>query len=224
MVQISRQTVAAAPADVGIFAEVLLGQPLWPHQLDLARSTSRITTIISGRQAGKSTAMAVTATHEAFRARYCVILIVSAGDEASKDVLSQVSTFASSPLLAGSVVDDGRHLVALSNGSTIRSVPASEAQIRGKAVDLLIIDEACFVSEEVWQAARYTVIARPDSRIILASTPWGRQDRFCAVNYRAGLRGEAGFASLHWPSQASPLVDRAARRLALDVHRSRVPP
>jgi hypothetical protein len=48
--------------------------------------------------------------------------------------------------------------------------------------DTLIVDEACFVSEEVRQAARFTTIAfttiaRPDSRVILASTPWGHQNR-----------------------------------------------
>ena len=120
---------------------------------------------------------------------------------------------ASGPLLTGSVIDDQRHQVVLTNGSTIRSVPASEKQIRGKSVHLLIVDEACFVSEEVWQAARFTVIARPDSRVILASTPWGRAHRFFALAYRAGQRREDGYALFHWPSTASPLVDAELLRL-----------
>ena len=41
----------------------------------------------------------------------------------------------------------------------------------------------------------------------MSSTPFGRQDRFFALSFRAGLRGEDGYASFHWPSTASPLVD-----------------
>jgi hypothetical protein len=80
--------------------------------------------------------------------------------------------------------------------------------VRGKAIDLLIVDEACFVAEEIWRAAQFTVLARPDSKIILASTPWGRGDKFFATCWRAGMAGEEGYASFHWPSTASPLVDQ----------------
>jgi hypothetical protein len=204
---LNRQTVTAARDDVGVFAEALIGQRLWDHQLDLARSEARIRCVCSGRQAGKSTAMAVIALHHAFASPGRSVLIVSAGEEAAKDLIAVVSMLAMSPLLAGSVVDDERHQITLSNGSTIRSVPASERQIRGKSVHLLILDEAAFVDESIWEAAKWTTIARPDSRVVLASTPWGRQDRFFALAYRAGLRGEPGYASFHWPSTASPIVD-----------------
>ncbi len=40
--RLDRQTVSEARQNVGIFAEVLIGQPLWPHQLELARSDARI--------------------------------------------------------------------------------------------------------------------------------------------------------------------------------------
>lgn len=202
-----RQTVERARVDVAVFAEILIGQPLWPHQLDLARSEARIRSVCSGRQAGKTRTLAVLSLHEAFAAPDRRVLIVSAGEEAAKDLLGEVSMLAMSPLLAGSVVDDERHQLVLSNGSSIRSVPASERQIRGKAVDLLVIDEACFVDEAIWTAAKYTAIARPASRVVLASTPWGRQDKFFALAYRAGMRAEAGYASFHWPSTASPMVD-----------------
>ena len=213
MPTLDRQTVTTARADVSVFAQALVGQPLWPHQAELARSDARIRCVCSGRQAGKSTTLAITALHDAYRAPNRHVLVISAGEAAALDLLAEVSRLASGPLLTGSVIDDQRHQVVLTNGSTIRSVPASDKQIRGKSVHLLIIDEACFVSEEVWQAARFTVIARPDSRVILASTPWGRADRFFALAYRAGQRCEDGFASFHWPSTASPLVDAELLRL-----------
>jgi hypothetical protein len=196
--------------DVGYFAEALIGEPLWDHQLEVARSVARIRSLCSGRQAGKSRVLALLALHEAFRAPGRFVLLLSAGDAAAKDLLEVCASLATgSPLLAGSVLDELTHEVRLSNGSTIRSVPASTKQVRGKSVDLLVIDEACFVDDEVWVAAKFTTIARPDSRIVMASTPWGRPDRFFAVNYWAGQRGEDGFASFRWPSTVSPLVDEA---------------
>ena len=207
MPTIDRQTATAAREDVGVFAEVLIGQPLWPHQLELARSAARIRSVCSGRQAGKTRTLAVIALHQAFGATDQRVLVVSAGEQAAKDLLAEVSVLASSPLLSGSVIDDERHQITLTNGSSIRSVPASSAQIRGKATDLLVIDEAAFVDDDIWTAAKYGIIARPGSRIVLASTPWGRQDRFFALAYRAGQRAEADHASFHWPSTASSMVD-----------------
>jgi phage FluMu gp28-like protein len=152
--------------------------------------------------------MAVMALHAAFVKREQRVLILSAGDDAAKDLLGEASALCQSPLLAGSVADASRSQITLSNGSTIRSVPASPRRVRGQAIDLLILDEACFIDEEIWTAARYTIIARPGSRVVMASTPWGAADRFFAVHYRAGERGEDGTASFHWPSTVSPLVDQ----------------
>lgn len=205
--------LARARDDVEVFSRALVGEPAWPHQAEVMRSNARIRCICSGRQAGKSRTLALLALHEAFRGPERRVLILSAGEDASRGLLAEISGLASVPLLAGSVVDDNTSLVTLSNGSTIRSVPASQKQVRGKSVDLLILDEAAFQDEEIWQAAKYTIVARPGSRVVMASTPWGRADRFFATAYRAGQRSFGhrrvdGYQSFHWPSTASPLVDR----------------
>jgi hypothetical protein len=168
--------------------------------------------VCSGRQAGKSRTLALLALHEAFRAAGRRVLILSAGEDAAKDLLSEISMLAQASLLAGSVVDDTASTLTLSNGSVIRSVPASEKQVRGKSVDLLILDEAAYIEDSLWQAARYTIIARPSSRVVMASTPRGRRDRFFAKHWhmaRSGPVVEAGVSieSFHWPSTVSPMVD-----------------
>jgi hypothetical protein len=204
---VTRQDVAAARVDVEVFARILIGEPLWPHQAEVARSEARVRVVCSGRQAGKTRLLAVLALHRAFADPGRRVLVVSAGEQAAKGLLAEVVSLVASPLLSGSVVDDGAAQVVLSNGSTIRSVPASTKQIRGQSVDLLVVDEASFVDGEIWAAARYTTIARPGSRVVLASTPWGGQSHWYATAFRAGQRVEDGFAAWHWPSTASPLVD-----------------
>ena len=70
-------------------------------------------------------------------------------------------------------MDEQAGLVTLTNGSEVRSVPASERAVRGWTVDLLLLDEAALVPDDVAQgAALPTTTARPDARIVAASTPW----------------------------------------------------
>lgn len=200
-----------AATDVGAFGELILGRPLWPHQLELGRSKARYRIVCAGRQVGKSTGVATIALHEAATRAGILVLLVSAGETASRRLLEEcVSLAMRSPILAGSVVDDSKSLLTLSNGSRILSVPASEKQIRGWPVDLLIIDEAGFVPQEIWRAAEPAIIARPGSRVILLSSPWGTSDHFFRKLWNQGTdRPDDQVAAWHWPSSVSPLVDQA---------------
>ena len=94
-------------------------------------------------------------------------------------MLRSMQSLCDHPLLKGSVTDETQHRLILSNGSEIRSVPASDRQIRGWSVDLLLIDEAAFLSEDlILSAALPTTSARPDAKIVLASSPWGDTGAF----------------------------------------------
>lgn len=179
-------TVMARPLDdVAAFGR-MVGTVLTDYQADAFRLRKRSTVIVSPRQCGKSTAAAVVALWWAFRQRNQTVLIVSASDEAAKRLLSHIRTMAAaSPMLSGSLVDESQSLLVLSNGSVIRSVPASEKAIRGWSVDLLVIDEAAMVSEDIFAAALPTTAARPDARIVVASSPWGATGWF----YRMHLDG-----------------------------------
>ena len=217
-----RDTIDRARTDPGVFAQELIGERLWPHQRNVVRSKARIRAICSGRQAGKSRTLSVLTLHKGFATAGERILILSAGEDLARDLLRSTAALAQAPMLAGSVLDENAGRLVLSNGSEIISVPASTKQIRGRAIDLLVLDEACFMDESLWEAAKYTTIARPRSKIVMASTPFGRADRFFAVAYRAGLERNRvdGYESFHWPSTASPLVDKdlleAWRRTSTD--------
>lgn len=133
---------------------------------------TRVTVIVAPRQSGKSKSLAVKAAQWAFRKPGQQVLIISAGEDAARRLLADVKRLiADAPVLAGSVIDEMAGLVTLSNGSTIRSVPASERQVRGWTIDLLLIDEAALVSDDLLLgAAMPTTAARPNARIVLASS------------------------------------------------------
>ncbi|MDH6283289.1 terminase large subunit domain-containing protein [Prescottella agglutinans] len=205
---IDRTLIRDARNDIDIFARKIVGAPLWPHQLELAYSPAKIRSVNSGRQAGKSRTLALLALHQAFSVPGSKTLILSAGEDAAKVLLASIGELLASPLLAGAAVEENKSRIVLSTGSEIVCVPASTRQVRGRSIDLLILDEANFMAEDLWTAAQFTVIARPGSRIVMASSPW-TQDHFFARTWREGtLNPSDQHASFHWPSTASPLVDQ----------------
>ena len=199
-----------AATSVATFAEAVLGRPLWPHQSDALTSRARYRIIAAGRQCGKSVLLATAALFEAATRRNCTILLVSAGEVASRRLLAECAALATGSPLLGGVLDESRSELRLSNGSRILSVPASERQIRGWPVDLLILDEAGFIDAGIWRAAEPAIIARPGSRVILASSPWGAPEHFFRTLWQRGMDSpDEHVASWHWPSTVSPLVDAA---------------
>jgi Terminase large subunit, T4likevirus-type, N-terminal len=174
----SKADLARICDDLGFFAK-FIGWELASWQLGALRLGTRQTVLISPRQCGKSRSLSVLAVWWAFRRPRQMVLVISAGDEAASRLLAAVRRVAEHPLLAGSVVDETQHRVILSNGSEIRSVPASHSQIRGWSVDLLLIDEAAWVPADLLLAAALpTTAARPDARVVLASTPWSDSGPF----------------------------------------------
>ncbi|WP_020170834.1 terminase large subunit domain-containing protein [Gordonia polyisoprenivorans] len=190
------------------FAEHIVGEPLWPHQVEMALSPARIRVMCAGRQVGKSRELAIEALYTAITKPGSLTMLVSAGETASQRLLEECANLATnSPLLAGSVLDDTKHRLTTTTGSRIESVPASQKQIRGPSADLLIIDEAGFVDNTIWRAAEPIVIARPGSRIILSSSPWGGVDHFFRKLWHQGMTAPSErYASFHWPSSLNPNV------------------
>ena len=134
-------TLARAREDLGTFAR-LVGRPLEPWQLPALRLERRTSVLAAPRQCGKSRALGLLAVHGAFRAPKFRVLIVSAGETGARRLLADVrALIAGAPGLSVSVVDETAGFVRLTNGSEVRCVPASEAQIRGWVVDLLLVDE-----------------------------------------------------------------------------------
>lgn len=193
-----RFSLRDARNDIGVFAKAV-GRPLTSWQARAMRTRKRTTAIVAPRQAGKSRSLAVGAAHTAYRQPGAIVLIVSAGEDAARRLLAEVrSIVTGSPLLAGSVVDEQQQLVRLSNGSEIRSVPASERQIRGWSVDLLVLDEAALLDDElILSAAIPTTSARPDARIIMASSPGAPEGVFYSFA-QAGSEGAEHVETHTW--------------------------
>lgn len=189
-VQVSGSRLARARDDLATFA-ALVGHPLTPWQVAALTLRCLFSVIVGPRQVGKSRALSVLAVWWAFRRPGQTVLIVSAGERSSRRLLGQVRRVLDHPLLAGEVVEESGERVLLGNGSQIVSVPASERAIRGFTVDLLLVDEAAFVSDDVLEgAALPTITAREaeGARVVMACTAWEASGLF----YRFAMQGEGG--------------------------------
>lgn len=189
-----------------------IGVPLAQHQADTLGLERRITAVVANRQAGKSRSVAVLGLHRALEIPGLHVLIVSAGEEAAMRLLGTIRRMAldADPTGAQLASEPTTRVIRLTNGSEIRCVPPTERRIRGWTVDLLIIDEAALVPDDViLSAAIPTTAARPSARIVLVSSPVIA----AGVFYRFVADGEDGrvpdVAAFRWRLEDSPWIDSA---------------
>jgi hypothetical protein len=175
---VDKAAADAAQDDLGAFAR-MVGRPLEPWQLAALKLETWQTILVAPRQCGKSYSLAVLAAWWACMKPRQEILVISSVEESALELLENVRELAGHPLLAGAVFEELKFRVVLKNKSRIRSVTSSQRAVRGKSIDLLIMDEAAFIEDDVLGAAALpTTAARPAARVVVASTPWGSEGTF----------------------------------------------
>lgn len=156
-----------------LFIHAVGEEPLdW--QEDYLRET-RDSVVLKGRQVGASTAGSIIAVRRAMYWPGSMVAIVSPSLKQSTEVKER----SKDALLAlgEHLVTDSSSTIGLSNRSRIMSLPGSPKSVRGWSADLLIIDEAAFLEEETFVAARATTAAT-GGRTIVQSTPMGPYGSF----------------------------------------------
>jgi Terminase large subunit, T4likevirus-type, N-terminal len=159
------------------FAEALgINPDGW--QRDLLRSSSDRILINGCRQSGKSSMSAVIGLHRAVYHSGSLVLILAPAERQAKETFGKVLSLYRS--LGHTIPPDSHRKLGmeLKGGSRIEALPGSERTIRGFAsVDLLILDEAARVTDDLYFAVR-PMIAVSGGAMILLSTPAGQRGVF----------------------------------------------
>jgi len=167
--------------DPAYFSEKLLGLVLHWYQKLVIRDPHPSKVMCWSRQIGKSTMVAVYVVWYIFTHKKKKILILSQDRDASRRFYDLVIDFIlSSPILTRSIVGEPlQSRTRFSNGTVMfnKAPGRTGKSVRGDAIDLLIIDEADFIEEEVFDAAEQTT-ASTDGEIILISTPYKKGSTF----------------------------------------------
>jgi hypothetical protein len=143
-----------------------------PWQEKVLRSTAPRLHLNCSRQVGKSTVTAILALHKALYTAGSTILIISPTDRQSGELHLKCTGYFER---LGKTIEPAQqnvHQLVLENGSRILSLPSSESGVRGYTVDLLAIDEAAYVSDELFQSVS-PMLAVSQGRCIAMSTPAG---------------------------------------------------
>jgi hypothetical protein len=149
---------------------------LWQERL-LCSEAPRVL-LNCARQSGKSTMAAIIALHQALRHPPSLVLILAPAERQAKELFSKAATAYQA---LGHIIpaDSYRKMgMELSNGSRIEALPGTEKTIRGfSGVDLLLVDEASRVADELYYAVR-PMLAVSGGRLMMLSTPYGRRGIF----------------------------------------------
>jgi hypothetical protein len=151
-----------------------LGKPEdW--QIEALRSDARQALFNCARQSGKSTVASCLAVWTACYKPGSVVLMVSRTLDYSGELFRRALTIykdAGRPVPAAS---ETALSLTLENGSRIISRPgSSDTSVRGYTCDLLIIDEASRVPDDLYNSAT-PVLAKTGGKILALSTPHGKR-------------------------------------------------
>lgn len=160
-----------------------------PWQGDVLRAQASRLLLLCCRQSGKSTVAAAMALHRALFWPGSLVLLLSPSLRQSGELFRKVSAFYN--LLADPVASEAESALRLelANGSRIVSLPGTENTVRGfSGVDLLVIDEASRVEDDLYKAVR-PMIAVSGGALVAVSTPFGQRGWF-HDEWTAGLGWE----------------------------------
>tara|TARA_R110002051_G_scaffold167577_1_gene238195 strand:+ start:61 stop:1599 length:1539 start_codon:yes stop_codon:yes gene_type:complete len=178
---------------------------LYPFQLDIleALKKNRFNILRKFRQAGCTTISAAYSLWMIIFQKHKQVVILSKGDAESTEVLDRIKIMYEElpAFIKPKMVEDNKHTMKLSTGSTIKSRPSGKQSGRSLAGSLLIIDEAAFIEniDTIW-AAVYPIIST-GGRAFVLSTVNGVGNWYYDV-YHAALAGENSFKAIdiNWES------------------------
>ena len=149
------------------------------------------------RQAGKSTVVALHALLEALTQPRHLVLLLSASHRQSRELFGMVRGFwerLRAPFRGRVSATE----LCFKHGSRVVSLPCREDTIRGySGVNLLIIDEAARVPDDLYRAVR-PMLAVSGGRLICMSTPFGKRGFF----YEAWTKGGDSWQRIEVPARA----------------------
>ncbi len=154
----------------------------YPYQARLLEDKTKRIVACMGRQTGKTTTIAMKALHFADMNPKMTVLITAPSLRQSMIMFDRIVSFVyASPRLRSKLARVTHTLVQFDNGSRIIALPCSEHRLRGYSANMIICDEASWVSEKVITQVLFPMLTTTQGYAVFLSTPWDKNHFF----YRA---------------------------------------
>lgn len=167
---------------VAAFRALGLSPDPWQREVMAATLRGEDVLVLASRQAGKSTVSAAIALHTALATRGTVLLIAPT-ERQSSELAKRVRDIAQASHLEAEA--EGRTYLELAGGGRVIALPASPEGIRGYSAHLVVLDEAAYVPDDLYVAAR-PMLAVTHGRVLAITTPSAQRGWF----YREWTSGE----------------------------------
>lgn len=190
------------------FVETVIGVEPYDYQKEVLDNENDRKAFVSGRQVGKSRTAAWMALHHALTHSNHEILITAPTQRQSSNLFKQIKTEMAESVIPSELWGterETRTVLEFENGTNLYCLPTGDSgsTIRGYTADYLVVDEAAFIEDEVFEQALMPMLATTDGSMTLLSTPMGdRGFLFNAFNDRLA----DDYYTKQVPSYRSPLV------------------
>ena len=155
-----------------------LGVALDPWQRDALTTTQHDILLLVTRQGGKGEVATFLALDQLVNVPGSTTVVVAKAERQAKRLLRRIKRRYRQLAGVPEPIADNQYEFGLPNGAEVLALPGSEETIRGiEAVDLLIVDEASLVSEELFNAV-YPMLASTDGRCVAMTTARGARGWF----------------------------------------------
>src|SRR5215470_2562858 len=148
-----------------------------PWQEQFLRSNDPLNLILCGRQIGKSLAVSILALHTALTKPDNTVIVVAPIEPQANELLRKVITTFNKIGRPVGVLREAVTTLELANRSRVIALPGKERSVHSYTADLLVIDEAARVPDEVYHGASPQLSASK-GRLIALSTAFSKSGWF----------------------------------------------
>jgi terminase large subunit-like protein len=175
-----------------------------PWQESLLRSDAPRILMCCARQTGKSTVASLIAISTAIGQPSALVLLVSPSQRQSAELFRSLMVHFRRLPAAPEIKSESVLRVELANGSRIIALPGESNTVRGySGASLIILDEAARINAELLAAVRPMLATRSDSRLIVLSTPFGKNNWF-----HDAWHGDESWHRVRVPADQCPRISK----------------
>jgi len=148
-----------------------------PWQAGVLRSTAKRSLLLCCRQSGKSTTTGLKALHRAIYKPRSTTLILSPSQRQSAELQRSVMGYCSKLRGIPGLKQESVMKSEFDNGSRIIALPGTGDTVRSYTADLVILDEASRIEDQLLAAVR-PMLATTGGELICLTTPAGKRGFF----------------------------------------------